>query len=316
MDRLLQNNDVWGGLLLAASALDYLGIATFLILYGVKSFGNGVDTASTIYTAILMIHFFSFGFTFAVATTKTDLNVTLAAIGATLVVFFVDLAVLLLRFLSPIDDSMEMMIINIIHVVWACANLAQFVLLSTFLVWLAKERKQKLKKLLLEKKSYLEVDKIFKVKGAAPYRRYLERLFVLELGLSVIFILLFIPGFVTGAAYSWLALTVLPHLLQWIWALAIVGTDDTGAVSNPNNLLLLILMGMVLPSLVLDALAAIVRVVLLTQTSSSFEFVFALIYTIVSLLFFLIGVFYYATLENLFKKLCDHHSKTLKKKGE
>ena len=309
MDRLIRKSEKRGeynvllDVLWGVSIIDYLGIFALLVFYAVKSSGPGIGLVPTIYTSVLMIHFLSFGFTFAVSRTGIDINFTLAAVAATVLVFLVDVIVLLLRFLDT-DSSTETMVINILHTAWSLVTLAEFILLSVFLKVLVKQRRKIDFHLLETKVSNLKIDDEFRVKkSVARARRWLDGLFLLEMALVFFFLIAFVPGFVTGARYAWLTLTILPHFFQWIWVRAIVGKDYKSAITLPGNSLLAFLQVLVAGSTGLDSLALVFRFVLLVQSAYSVTFVFSIISFAITLLFVAVGILYYINLERLYRGL-------------
>lgn len=309
MDRLIQNSDkrpeynVLLDLLWGVSMIDYLGIFALLVFYGVKSSGPGIGLVDTIYTALLMSHFLSFGFTFAVSRTGIGINFTLAAIAATVLVFLIDMIVVVSRFLDT-GKSTETMVVNILYTVWSVVTLAEFVLLSVFLKVLVKQRRKIDFYLLETRVSNKQIDDEFRVKkSAARARRWLNALFPLEMALVFFFLLVFVPGFVAGARYAWLTLTILPHLFQWIWVSAIVGRDWKSAITLPGNSLLVFLQVVCLCSTALDSFALLFRFVLLVQSTYSVTFVFSVISFTITLLFVLLGILYSINLHRLYTGL-------------
>ena len=309
MDRLIQKSERRGeynvllDVLWSVSIIDYLGIFALLVFYAVKSSGPGISLVDTIYTSVLMLHFLSFGFTFAVSRTGIDINFTLAAVAATVLVFFVDVIVLVLRFLDT-DSSTETMVINILHTAWALVTLGEFIILSVFLKVLVKQRRKINFNLMETKVSNLQIDNEFRVKkSVARARTWLKALFLLELALVFFFLLAFVPGFVTGARYAWVTLTILPHFFQWIWVIAIAGSDWKSAVTVPGNSLLAFLQVLVAGSTGLDSLALVFRFVLLIQSAYSVSFVFSIVSFAITLLFVMVGILYNINLERLYRGL-------------
>lgn len=310
-------------------ATDFAFAFASVMLHIVRSSGHGLSAGALIYAIILTLHFLSGAFALAVAFTGIDIPFVLTSVAISVFILLIDIVVLLFRWILDLPDSKWFIIVtHAHHVLWAMVTLGEIFLLSVYLGALARW-KRKLGFLWKRTKlSYKQINGQFDVpKKVMIARRWLDFLWIADLVLMFFFLLIFTPGFLSGATMGWLALATLPHLFQWIWVRAILGSDVRGAITKPDNFLLALTQCLVAVATVLDLGSAILRTVLLANGTNwentpyvvvyigePVTVVFATISTVTVYLLAIVGLLYNIFFARLVAGLRQHREKRLREK--